>query len=104
MLAGRADGGETKRELGRREDPARLELAARDRRVHEHGDDLDRVAALEDREPLGLEPPWRRGIEHGPAADGHLGAQDDTVAARCDDRPREAQLRVAAGARDTCGH
>ena len=38
------------------------------------------------------------GIDHGAAADRRPAAQDDPVAARCNDRRRQPELGVAAGA------
>ena len=44
---------------------------------------------------------WRVGIQHDPAGKRCPGAEDDPVAARGDNRPRQAQLGEAvAGARD----
>src|SRR5207344_3480908 len=65
------------------------------RRVDERLTPLER---LESRE-LGMAR--RRRIEHHPTADGGVGAQHDTVAARRDHGPREAELgEVVAGACD----
>ena len=60
----------------------------------------ERLAALERLESREVGVPRRRRIEHHSAADRGVGAQHDTVAARRDDRPRQAQLGEAvAGAR-----
>ena len=59
------------------------------------------LAALERLEAREVGVPRRVRVEDDSAADRRPGAQDDAVAARRDDGPRQAQLREAvAGARD----
>ena len=58
---------------------------------------------LQQLQSLGIEPArWCR-VEHDAAADGRLRAQDDPVAAGCQHRLAQPQLRVAALAHDSCG-
>ena len=59
------------------------------------------LAALDEREALGVAMTRRRGIEHDTAADGRLAAKDDPVAAGGDDGLGQPELRPAvADSRD----
>ncbi len=72
--------------------------------MHECAHDLLGVAAFEHGEPFRFEPARRSGIEHRAAADRRLGPQHDPVAACCDDRLGQSELRVRTVARDPRGH
>ena len=62
------------------------------------------LAALERLEAGEVGVPRRARVEDDAAADGRAGAQDDPVATRGDDRPRQAELREpVAGAGDASG-
>ena len=74
--------------------------AAGDRSVDDGAHDLLGRAALEHREALRVETARGRRVEHDPAADGRVGAQHHSVAARGDDRLGEPQLGVRPAARD----
>ena len=64
----------------------------------------ERFTALESLEAGKVGVPRRARVEHDAAADGRAGAKDDPVAARGDDRPRQAELGEAvAGAGDSSG-
>ena len=67
------------------------EILDTDRRVDRGRD----VAAFEQRDPLRVRVPRRRGIHDAAAADRRSRAQHDAVAARRDDRRGKPQLRVA---------
>src|SRR5437879_5544364 len=59
------------------------------------------LTALDELEPRVVEPAGWGGVDHAPAAERRPLAQDDAVAAGCDRRRREPELRVALpGAND----
>ena len=100
-----ADGVEPLLELCSVEQRARGHGLDRDRLVDERADDRGRVAVVEKSVALGVDAAGRRRVEDDRAADGRLGPEHDTVAARRDDRGGEAQLRVAlAHAHDARGN
>ena len=92
---------EAEGKLGRSEQAARLQCRARDGRVHERADDLDRIAAVEDAQALQIQPARRRRIEDDAPAERRLGAQDDVIPTRSDHRLGKAQLGVVALARQS---
>ena len=62
------------------------------------------VPALDERHPLGVAVPRRRGVEHETSAERRLAAEDHAIAARGHDLLGEPQLRPPlAGADDPGG-
>ena len=87
-------------ELGPAQKRTGCECADVDRLVHEPPDDRRRICFAEEPVALGVDPARRRRIEDASAADGRPCAEDDTVAARGDDRRGEPQLCVLAADAD----
>ncbi len=92
--------GARKHPVGGALEPVRVAEVAKRVRAHRLVDECGELATLDPLQALGIEAAGRPRVEHRPAADGGLRAEDDAIALRGHDRLLEPELHETATLRD----